>query len=182
SGKMLPRILRKIAAAEFSNHGAPSTLADPPVVDDLLTNRQNRKSAQLIVACHKMNPAVPPIVAQPGTRWCAENTPRRKNYENRNPVTGEVLRTISVSVRIFAPKGPRASGAIGGGDGGIQGIENAENISAFGCFGDDRCRCLFCSGARSSPWRSGEREGQLYGWNHPHSNRRTQALLFYRLR
>ncbi len=43
SGKIMRRILRKIAEDDFSNLG--DTLADPTVVDDLVTNRQNRKSA-----------------------------------------------------------------------------------------------------------------------------------------
>ncbi len=45
SGKIMRRILRKIAEDEFSNLGDTSTLADPAVVDDLITNRQNKKSA-----------------------------------------------------------------------------------------------------------------------------------------
>ncbi len=42
SGKIMRRILRKIAENEFSNLGDTSTLADPAVVDDLVENRQNR--------------------------------------------------------------------------------------------------------------------------------------------
>jgi acetyl-CoA synthetase len=45
SGKIMRRILRKIAEDEYGNLGDTSTLADPAVVDDLVTNRQNRKSA-----------------------------------------------------------------------------------------------------------------------------------------
>jgi len=44
SGKIMRRILRKIAEDEFSNLGDTSTLADPAVVDDLIDNRQNKKS------------------------------------------------------------------------------------------------------------------------------------------
>lgn len=44
SGKIMRRILRKIAEDEFSNLGDTSTLADPAVVDDLIENRQNRQS------------------------------------------------------------------------------------------------------------------------------------------
>ncbi|HRN89282.1 acetate--CoA ligase [Hyphomicrobium sp.] len=44
SGKIMRRILRKIAEDEFSALGDTSTLADPSVVDDLITNRQNRKA------------------------------------------------------------------------------------------------------------------------------------------
>ena len=42
SGKIMRRILRKIAENEFSNLGDTSTLAEPAVVDDLIANRQNR--------------------------------------------------------------------------------------------------------------------------------------------
>ncbi|HJQ56629.1 MAG TPA: acetate--CoA ligase [Vineibacter sp.] len=42
SGKIMRRILRKIAENEFSNLGDTSTLADPAVVDDLVGNRMNR--------------------------------------------------------------------------------------------------------------------------------------------
>ena len=45
SGKIMRRILRKIAEDDFSNLGDTSTLADPAVVDDLVENRQNRGSA-----------------------------------------------------------------------------------------------------------------------------------------
>jgi acetyl-CoA synthetase len=43
SGKIMRRILRKIAEDDFSNLGDTSTLAEPAVVDDLVTNRQNKK-------------------------------------------------------------------------------------------------------------------------------------------
>jgi len=42
SGKIMRRILRKIAANEHDQLGDTSTLADPAVVDDLVENRQNR--------------------------------------------------------------------------------------------------------------------------------------------
>jgi acetyl-CoA synthetase len=45
SGKIMRRILRKIAEDEYGNLGDTSTLAEPAVVDDLVNNRQNRKSA-----------------------------------------------------------------------------------------------------------------------------------------
>ena len=40
SGKIMRRILRKIAENEFGNLGDTSTLADPSVVDDLIENRK----------------------------------------------------------------------------------------------------------------------------------------------
>lgn len=42
SGKIMRRILRKIAEDDFSNLGDTSTLADPGVVSDLVENRQNK--------------------------------------------------------------------------------------------------------------------------------------------
>ena len=44
SGKIMRRILRKIAEDEFGNLGDTSTLAEPAVVDDLVHNRQNKKA------------------------------------------------------------------------------------------------------------------------------------------
>ncbi len=44
SGKIMRRILRKIAEDDFGALGDTSTLADPAVVDDLVANRQNRKA------------------------------------------------------------------------------------------------------------------------------------------
>jgi acetyl-CoA synthetase len=45
SGKIMRRILRKIAEDDFSNLGDTSTLAEPAVVEDLVSNRQNKKRA-----------------------------------------------------------------------------------------------------------------------------------------
>ena len=42
SGKIMRRILRKIAADDLDNLGDTSTLADPAVVEDLVANRGNR--------------------------------------------------------------------------------------------------------------------------------------------
>ncbi|MDV7272186.1 acetate--CoA ligase [Thioclava sp. A2] len=44
SGKIMRRILRKIAEDDFGALGDISTLADPSVVEELIANRQNRKS------------------------------------------------------------------------------------------------------------------------------------------
>ena len=44
SGKIMRRILRKIAANEYDALGDTSTLADPGVVNDLIENRMNRAS------------------------------------------------------------------------------------------------------------------------------------------
>jgi len=43
SGKIMRRILRKIAEDDYGSLGDTSTLADPAVVDDLIENRQNKK-------------------------------------------------------------------------------------------------------------------------------------------
>ncbi len=45
SGKIMRRVLRKIAEDDFVNLGDTSTLADPAVVDDLVANRMNRGAA-----------------------------------------------------------------------------------------------------------------------------------------
>ncbi|RST88337.1 acetate--CoA ligase [Aquibium carbonis] len=45
SGKIMRRILRKIAEDDFGALGDTSTLADPGVVDDLIEKRQNKKKA-----------------------------------------------------------------------------------------------------------------------------------------
>jgi len=45
SGKIMRRILRKIAEDDFGNLGDTSTLADPSVVDDLIEHRKNQKTA-----------------------------------------------------------------------------------------------------------------------------------------
>ena len=42
SGKIMRRILRKIAENEYSNLGDTTTLADPSVVNDLVNNRMNK--------------------------------------------------------------------------------------------------------------------------------------------
>ncbi len=44
SGKIMRRILRKIAEDDFGSLGDTSTLADPTVVEDLIDSRQNKKS------------------------------------------------------------------------------------------------------------------------------------------
>lgn len=44
SGKIMRRILRKIAEDDFGSLGDTSTLADPSVVDDLIENRQNKQA------------------------------------------------------------------------------------------------------------------------------------------
>ncbi len=42
SGKIMRRILRKIAEDDFGNLGDTSTLAEPAVVEDLIENRMNK--------------------------------------------------------------------------------------------------------------------------------------------
>ena len=42
SGKIMRRILRKIAANDYGNLGDTSTLAEPEVVDALIEGRMNR--------------------------------------------------------------------------------------------------------------------------------------------
>ena len=50
SGKIMRRILRKIAEDDLSNLGDTSTLADPLVVDDLVQNRGARRGDDAIVS------------------------------------------------------------------------------------------------------------------------------------
>jgi acetyl-CoA synthetase len=45
SGKIMRRILRKIAEDDLGNLGDTSTLAEPAVVEDLVSNRQNKHKA-----------------------------------------------------------------------------------------------------------------------------------------
>ena len=42
SGKIMRRILRKIASNDFENLGDTSTLADPSVVENLIEKRKNK--------------------------------------------------------------------------------------------------------------------------------------------
>ena len=42
SGKIMRRILRKVAENDYSNLGDVSTLAEPAVIDNLIDNRMNR--------------------------------------------------------------------------------------------------------------------------------------------
>jgi acetyl-CoA synthetase len=42
SGKIMRRILRKVAENELDSLGDTSTLADPQVVDELIENRANK--------------------------------------------------------------------------------------------------------------------------------------------
>ena len=42
SGKIMRRILRKVAENEFGALGDTTTLADPGVVEDLIDNRKNK--------------------------------------------------------------------------------------------------------------------------------------------
>ena len=42
SGKIMRRILRKVAADDYGELGDTSTLADPGVVEELIEHRQNR--------------------------------------------------------------------------------------------------------------------------------------------
>ena len=44
SGKIMRRILRKIAEDNYGDLGDTSTLADPSVVENLVSNRMNRRS------------------------------------------------------------------------------------------------------------------------------------------
>jgi acetyl-CoA synthetase len=60
SGKIMRRILRKIAANEHDQLGDTSTLADPSVVDNLVRERMNRPAGE---AAAVAEPAAPPKAA-----------------------------------------------------------------------------------------------------------------------
>jgi acetyl-CoA synthetase len=60
SGKIMRRILRKIAEDDFQNLGDISTLADPAVVEDLVDNRQNRRDGTTPPLEKPATVAVPP--------------------------------------------------------------------------------------------------------------------------
>jgi len=49
SGKIMRRILRKIAANDYAELGDTSTLTDPNVVTDLVENRQNRQACRALM-------------------------------------------------------------------------------------------------------------------------------------
>ncbi len=63
SGKIMRRILRKIAEDEYGNLGDTSTLADPAVVDDLVKNRQNKKEG---AKAQRSSAANPPLQERRG--------------------------------------------------------------------------------------------------------------------
>ena len=54
SGKIMRRILRKIAEDDLSNLGDTSTLAEPAVVDDLVKNRAARRGDDHVVTAGKL--------------------------------------------------------------------------------------------------------------------------------
>ena len=70
SGKIMRRILRKIAEDEYGNLGDTSTLADPAVVDDLVDNRQNKKpgDAPAIRVASQMKSGTPMAAPQPAEK------------------------------------------------------------------------------------------------------------------
>jgi acetyl-CoA synthetase len=64
SGKIMRRILRKIAANEHDQLGDTSTLADPSVVDSLVRERMNRPAAEI--------PAGEPPASEPASKPAAK--------------------------------------------------------------------------------------------------------------
>ncbi|MBL8268264.1 acetate--CoA ligase [Steroidobacter sp.] len=60
SGKIMRRILRKIAANEHDQLGDISTLADPSVVENLVRERMNRPAAEIAAAQQAAAPAKAP--------------------------------------------------------------------------------------------------------------------------
>ncbi len=60
SGKIMRRILRKIAANEHDQLGDTSTLADPSVVDSLVRERMNRPAGEIAAAAEAAAPKSAP--------------------------------------------------------------------------------------------------------------------------
>jgi acetyl-CoA synthetase len=60
SGKIMRRILRKIAANEHDQLGDTSTLADPSVVDSLVRERMNRPAGEVAAAAESAAPKSAP--------------------------------------------------------------------------------------------------------------------------
>jgi acetyl-CoA synthetase len=89
SGKIMRRILRKIAEDDSDNLGDTSTLADPGVVNDLVHNRQNRDDGPA-------TPAAKPRTA-PKTQ-AAPAPPKEPPLDNRPAAEGE---TGSFFKRLF---------------------------------------------------------------------------------
>ena len=59
SGKIMRRILRKIAANEHEQLGDTSTLADPSVVDSLVRERMNRPAGEVVAQEPAATPKTP---------------------------------------------------------------------------------------------------------------------------
>ena len=93
SGKIMRRILRKIAEDEFTNLGDTSTLADPAVVDDLVKNRQNRKDGD----------GAKPVAAggRSGCRSCGGCRGRRR--QSRPPAENAAATSTAGEARVFPP-------------------------------------------------------------------------------
>src|SRR5262249_2088435 len=68
SGKIMRRILRKIAENDYSNLGDISTLADPTVVQDLIDNRMNRGERNYSATPTPTRPLCSAIRSAPLTR------------------------------------------------------------------------------------------------------------------
>src|SRR6185437_12236381 len=136
SGKIMRRILRKIAEDEYGNLGDVSTLADPAVVDDLVGNRQNKKSAWRIL---------PPYLSRrinrrPSRRRRMRTGPfqpaprRHENLEKLHPILRPVLRSRADSIKInFGREGASLGAAPGGFRNGD--FENARKEFAVGGIG-----------------------------------------------
>ena len=68
SGKIMRRILRKIAENDYSNLGDTSTLAEPAVVDDLVDTRWTMTIGSWLLRSNGSGPVYPLALAYMGWR------------------------------------------------------------------------------------------------------------------
>ena len=83
SGKIMRRILRKIAEDDYGNLGDTSTLADPAVVDDLVNNRQNKKAGAKAARVSRIAARSGEPSAEPGGRAAARAGAERGRIARR---------------------------------------------------------------------------------------------------
>ena len=106
SGKIMRRILRKIAEDDFSSLGDTSTLAEPAVVEDLIENRQNRacgsappvrRAADLTASCGAR------LLRQKTPFQCAERTVRAPSREETSMPARQLNPRRAPRARVHAP-------------------------------------------------------------------------------
>ncbi len=102
SGKIMRRILRKIAANEHDQLGDISTLADPAVVENLVRERMNRPAAEIAQAAAD---------AQPAAKAPAKKRKKKANAWSREEVLQGRERGVSAAARVAHRCDGRCHGA-----------------------------------------------------------------------